>query len=148
VGRASHQFSILNSPEPVHTAVIARPHVGRILSSSLQEGVMATVIDVTETAQEMIRLWQEVKESGLLEELRDTVSAADGYLRQADRAARQMQPPAEHARPAPGEVDAAGKDVGRLLREHHTLMQSAATHAQELRAYVIELEHLWGRLAA
>jgi hypothetical protein len=109
---------------------------------------MATIVDVTGTAQDMIRLAQDVEESGLLETLRDIANSADAYLRQADRAAREMQPPAEHARPAAREVDEVGKDLGRVLREHHTLMQSAATHARQLHAYVTELEHLWNRVAA
>jgi len=109
---------------------------------------MATVIDVTEAAQEMVRLCQEVTESGLLEQVQQIVATADGYLRRAQQAVRDLQPPPEHARPPVEGVDPGAMDIGRQLREHRTLIETAAKDAGELRRYVTDLEHLWKRLAA
>ncbi len=109
---------------------------------------MATVIDVTETAQEMVRVCQELKESGLLEQVREIVATADAYLRRATQAARDLQPPAEHARPPVADVGAGATGIGRQLREHRTLVDAASKETRELHAYVTELEHLWRRLAA
>ncbi len=109
---------------------------------------MATVLDVTETAQEMVRLCQEIKESGLLEQVRELVDTADAYLRRAAQAARDLQPPAEHARPPIEGVGAGAAEIGRQLRDHRTLVVAAARDAGELRTYVTDLEHLWKRLAA
>jgi hypothetical protein len=108
---------------------------------------MTMVMDVTESARQMVQLWQEVEESGLLEQLRQTVENADPYLRQAQRTARQAEPPAELARLAVGELDPAAQELGRALREHRALVESAFKHAEALRAYTTELTHLWGRLA-
>ncbi len=109
---------------------------------------MATVIDVTETAQEMVRVCQEIKESGLLEQVRAIVATADAYLRRADHAARDLQPPPEHARPPVQDIDSQATGIGRQLRDHRSLIDAASREARELRAYVTELEHLWRRLAA
>ncbi len=109
---------------------------------------MSIVVDATQTAQEMVRLSQEVTESGLLEQVRELVATVDAYLRRGEQAARDLQPPAEHARPPVGEIGEPARDLGRQLRDHHTLVQSAARHAAELRAYVTDLEHLFTRLAA
>jgi hypothetical protein len=109
---------------------------------------MATVIDVTEAAQEMVRLCQEMKESGLLEQVQYIVSSADTYLRRAQQAERDLQPPAEHARPPVAGVEPAAVDIGRQLREHRTLIETAAKDSADLRRYVTDLEHLWKRLAA
>jgi hypothetical protein len=109
---------------------------------------MATVIDVTQTAHEMVRLCQEVTESGLLEQARETVAAADPYLRRGEHAVRDLQPPAEHARPPVDGIGERARELGRQLTEHRTLMQAAARDASELKAYVTELEHLFRRLAA
>jgi hypothetical protein len=113
-----------------------------------QEVVMnTTLIDVTQSARDTVQLWQEVRESGLLEQVRDTVQAADPYLRQAQRAAREIQPPADDGRVSLGGVDESARDLGHALAEHHALMESAMRHAEDLRVYVTELEHLWRRLA-
>ncbi len=109
---------------------------------------MATVIDVTETAQEMVRVCQELKESGLLEQVREIVATADAYLRRAVQAARDLQPPAEHARPPVEDVGTHASGIGRELREHRTLIEAASRETRELQTYVTELEHLWRRLAA
>ncbi len=108
---------------------------------------MATVIDVTQTAHEMVRLCQEVTESGLLEQVRETIAAADPYLRRGEQAVRDLQPPAEHARPPVEGIGEAARELGRQLSEHRTLMQAAARDASELKAYVTELDHLFRRLA-
>ena len=108
---------------------------------------MATVIDVTEAAQEMVRLCQEMRESGLLEQVQHIVTSADAYLRRAQQATRDLQPPAEHARPPVTGVEPAGIDIGRQLREHRTLIETAAKDSTDLRRYVTDLEHLWKRLA-
>ncbi len=108
---------------------------------------MTTVIDVTQAAREMVRLCQEVTESGLLEQVRDTVTVADGYLRRGAHAAREQQPPAEDPRPPVADIGADARELGRQMNEHRTLIQAAAKHATELRAYVSDLEHLFGRLA-
>ena len=108
---------------------------------------MATVIDVTQTAHEMVRLCQEVTESGLLEEVRETVGVADPYLRRGQQAVRDQQPPAEHARPPVERIGDDARHVGRQLDEHRTLIEAAARDARELKAYVTELEHLFRRLA-
>jgi hypothetical protein len=108
---------------------------------------MSLVIDVTRAAQEMVRLWQEVTESGLLEQVRDTVSAADAYLRRGEQAVRDLQPPPEHARPPVEGIGEPARELGRQLAEHRTLVQAAARHAGELRAYVTDLEHLFQRLS-
>ncbi len=109
---------------------------------------MATVIDVTETAQEMVRVCQEFRESGLLDQVREIVASADAYLRRAAQAAHELQPPAEHARPPVREVGAGAIGIGRQLREHRVLIEAASRETRELHAYVTELEHLWRRLAA
>jgi hypothetical protein len=109
---------------------------------------MATVIDVTEAAQEMVRLCQEVTESGLLEQVQHVVSTADAYLRRAHHAVRDLQPPPEHARPPVASVEPDAVGIGRQLREHRTMIETAAKDAAELRRYVTDLEHLWKRLAA
>ncbi len=109
---------------------------------------MATVIDVTESAHEMVRLCLEMKESGLLEQVREIVLAADPYLRRAEQATREMQPPPEHARPPVEGIDEEVRQLGSQLGEHRMLLQSAMKHASELRAYVTDLEHLWRRLSA
>ncbi len=109
---------------------------------------MATVIDVTQTAHEMVRLCQEVTESGLLEQARDAIAIADPYLRRGQQAVRDQQPPAEHARPPVEGIASAAREVGHQLDEHRTLMQAAARDATQLKAYVTELEHLFRRLAA
>lgn len=109
---------------------------------------MTTVIDVTQAAQEMVRLCQEVTESGLLEQVRDTVATADAYLRRGEHAARDQQPPAEHPRPPVASIDDVARELGRQMNEHRTLLQAAARHAVELRAYVTDLEHLFSRLSA
>jgi hypothetical protein len=109
---------------------------------------MATVIDVTQTAHEMVRLCQDVTESGLLEQVREAIAVADPYLRRGQQAVRDQQPPAEHARPPVAGIGDAARDVGRQLDEHRTLMQAAARDASEMKAYVTELEHLFRRLAA
>jgi methyl-accepting chemotaxis protein len=106
-----------------------------------------TMTDVTQAAREMVQLWQDVRESGLLEQVRNAAHAADPYLRQAQRAAREAHPPAEDARTSMTAVDEVAKDLGKTLVEHHALMESASRHAEDLRAYVTELEHLWRRLA-
>ncbi len=108
---------------------------------------MSIVVDATQTAQEMVRLSQEVTESGLLEEVRALVATADTYLRRGEQAARDLQPPAEHARPPVAEIGDAARDVGRQLREHRTLVQTAARHATELRTYATDLERLFARLS-
>ncbi len=109
---------------------------------------MATVIDVTEAAQEMVRLCHEVTESGLLEQVQHIITTADAYLRRAQHAVRDLQPPAEHARPPVEGVEPGGLDIGKQLREHRTLLETAAKDSGELRRYVTELEHLWKRLAS
>lgn len=109
---------------------------------------MATVIDVTQAAQEMVRLCKEVTESGLLEQVQHVVTTADAYLRRAQHAARDQQPPPEHARPPVAGVEPGGLDIGRQLREHRTLIETAAKDAAELHRYVTDLEHMWKRLAA
>ena len=109
---------------------------------------MSIAIDVTQPAHEMVRLSQEVTESGLLEQMRDLVATADAYLRRSQQAVRDLQPPAEHARPPAEGISDEAKEMGKQLREHQTLMQSAARHATELRTYITDLEHLFGRLAA
>lgn len=108
---------------------------------------MSIAIDVTQTAHEMVRLCQDVTESGLLEQLRDTIAAADPYLRRGEHAVREQQPPAEHARPPAAAVGDTARDLGRQLSEHRTLMQAAARDANEMKAYATELEHLFRRLA-
>ncbi len=108
---------------------------------------MATVIDVTQTAHEMVRLCQEVTESGLLEQVREAVGTADAYLRRGQQAVRDQQPPAEHARPPVEGISAAAREMGRQLDDHRTLMLAAARDASELKAYVTELEHMFRRLA-
>ena len=108
---------------------------------------MAMVIDVTEAAQEMVRLCQDVRESGLLEQVQQVVTTADAYLRRAQHAVRDLQPPPEHARPPVEGVDADAQDIGKQLREHRTLIGTAAKDAAELCRYVTDLEHLWKRLA-
>ena len=108
---------------------------------------MATAIDVTQAAHEMVRLCQEVTESGLLEQARETIAAADPYMRRGQQAVRDLQPPAEHARPPVEGIGSAARDVGRQLEEHRTLIQAAARDAAELKGYVTELEHLFRRLA-
>ena len=105
------------------------------------------LIDVTQAARDTVTLWQETRESGLLEQVKGAVEAADPYLRQAQRAARENRPPGEDAHFSVGELDATAKDVGHAIGEHHALMESALRHAEDLRRYATELEHLWGRLA-
>ena len=109
---------------------------------------MSLVMDVTETAQEMVRVSQEVTESGLLEQVRDLMAEADAFLRRGQQAVRDQQPPPEHARPPVAGVDDAGRELGKQLSEHRTLVQTAARDASALRAYATELEHLFRRLAA
>lgn len=109
---------------------------------------MSLVIDVTQTAQEMVRVSQEVTESGLLEQVRDIVASADAYLRRGQQAVRDQQPPPEHARPPVEGIGEAGRELGRQLTDHRTLVQTAARDASALHAYVTELEHLFRRLAA
>jgi hypothetical protein len=107
-----------------------------------------TALDVTQAARDMIQLWQEIRESGLLEQVKDSVASADPYLRQARRTASEVQPPAEDARHSLGELDPVARDVGKMLTDHRVLIESALRHAEDLRGYVTELEHLWRRLAA
>jgi len=107
---------------------------------------MATVIDVTQTAHEMVRLCQEVTESGLLEQVRETIGAADPYLRRGEQAVRDLMPPAEHARPPVEGIGEGARELGRQLSEHRTLIQAAARDASQLKAYVTELEHMFHRL--
>ena len=108
---------------------------------------MATVIDVTEAAQEMVTLSKDVTESGLLEQVQHVVDTADAYLRRAQHAVRDQQPPPEHARPPVEGVDQGAMDIGRQLREHRTLIETAAKDAAELHRYITDLERLWKRLA-
>jgi len=109
---------------------------------------VSAIVDVTQSAQEMVRLSQEATESGLLEQVRDAVAAADAYLRRGEHAVRDLQPPAEHARPPVEEIGEPALEMGKQIQEHRTLMQSAARQASELRAYATELERLFRRLSA
>jgi len=105
------------------------------------------LIDVTQAARDTVSLWQETRESGLLEQVKGAVEAADPYLRQARRAARETHPPGEDARLSVGQLDTVAQDLGKAVTEHHSLVESALRHAEDLRRYATELEHLWRRLA-
>jgi hypothetical protein len=72
--------------------------------------------------------------------------AADPYVRQAWRAKRDLEPPAELVGLDVRPVGPGDQQVGKLLLENREAIEKALAAAEELRAYAAGLETMWRSL--
>ncbi len=106
------------------------------------------VLDLSKAAQETARLGDDLRASGLLEQMRAFVDAADPYVRRARRAVRELEPQAEHVGQATIVLDDDTQAIGTTLRDQWATIEEGLRAAASARSYLAELEKLWRNLKA